>query len=88
MAEPMLNENTRARFNYADDIGILGIGRIVAKLAAATQREVDVITNWAHRNAVKFNTKKSKVAHFPARTREDHVGIQINNTYIDPADHN
>ena len=34
MVEPMHGGNSRARFSYADDIGILGIGHTVAESAA------------------------------------------------------
>ena len=45
MAEPMHGENPRARFSYADDIGILGIGRTVAESAALVQQEVNKLVD-------------------------------------------
>lgn len=37
----MKSGNFKARFGYADDIGILGIGRIVAESASKAQQEAD-----------------------------------------------
>ena len=37
MAEPMRSGNTMARFSYADDIGILGVGRTIKDSAVAAQ---------------------------------------------------
>ena len=44
MAEPMRSGNTMARFSYADDIGILGVGRTIKDSAVAAQNEVDKLT--------------------------------------------
>lgn len=57
----MRSGNLIACFSYSDDIGILGFERTVSDSAAATQREVDNLTNWAHQNAVLFDTEKSEV---------------------------
>lgn len=44
----MRSGNGMTKFSYADDIGILGLGRTVAASAAPTQREVDNLSNWAY----------------------------------------
>lgn len=87
MAEPMNSGNTRMRFSYADDIGILGIGRSVSDSADLAQREVDDILGWAHRNAVSFDIEKSEVIQFTGRKRENPVGLRVGNTLIEPAEH-
>ena len=43
MAEPMRSGTIAARFSYADDIGILGIGPNATESAARAQSEVDSI---------------------------------------------
>ncbi|KAI0993628.1 hypothetical protein K3495_g14556, partial [Podosphaera aphanis] len=87
MAESMHNGNKRARFSYADDIGILGVGRTIVESAATVQQEVKSLLEWAHDNAVVFDTEKSEVIQFPGRCREDPVGIEINNIRIEPSQH-
>ncbi|KAI1008087.1 hypothetical protein K3495_g139 [Podosphaera aphanis] len=56
----MCSGNFSARFSYADDIGILGIGRAAAESAAVAQREVDELLEWASNNAVLFDTGESE----------------------------
>ena len=87
MAEPMRSGNVIARFSYADDIGILGFGRTVFDSAAAAQREVDNLTNWAHQNAVLFDSEKSEVVQFPGRKKEEPVGVLVGGNMIQPANH-
>ncbi|KAI0993335.1 hypothetical protein K3495_g14849 [Podosphaera aphanis] len=62
MAEPMRSGNSSSRFSYADDVGILGFGPSIAESAAAAQREVDHLLEWARNNAVAFDAEKSEVA--------------------------
>ncbi|KAI0990861.1 hypothetical protein K3495_g17326, partial [Podosphaera aphanis] len=80
MAEPMRSGNTNLRFSYADDVGILGFGPTIAESAAAAQREVDHLLQWARDNAVAFDTAKSEVVQFPGRRRETAVGVHVNGT--------
>ncbi|KAI1006775.1 hypothetical protein K3495_g1438 [Podosphaera aphanis] len=87
LAEPMRSRNTRARFSYADDIGILGFGRSINESAAAAQDEVNSLLKWANDNAVAFDIEKSEVVQFSGRHREEPVGIQIGHTRIEPAEH-
>ena len=63
----MKNGNPNTRFSYADDIGILGIGRSVVESVAAVQHEVDNLVEWADRNAVSFDYGKSEVMRFTGR---------------------
>ena len=67
MAEPMRSGATNLRFSYADDIGILGFGRTTADSAAATQKEVDHLLEWAQKIAAQFDTEKSEVLQLPSR---------------------
>lgn len=60
LVEPMKYENFRARFGYADDIGILGTGRTVAESATGAQKEVDSLLEWVINNAVSFDSQKSE----------------------------
>lgn len=60
MAEPIRSGNVITRFSYADNIGILGLGRTVIDSAAAAQREVDNLSNWAYQNTVLFDPEKSE----------------------------
>ncbi|KAI0996073.1 hypothetical protein K3495_g12108 [Podosphaera aphanis] len=87
MAEPMRSGNTNLRFSYADDVGILGFGPTAAESAATAQREVDHLLEWAQNNAVAFDTAKSEVIQFPGRRRETAVGVRVNGTLIEPAEH-
>ncbi|KAI0994897.1 hypothetical protein K3495_g13283 [Podosphaera aphanis] len=87
LAEPMRSGNTRARFSYADDIGILGFGRTINESAAAAQDKVNSLLKWANDNAVAFDIEKSEVVQFSGRHREEPVGIQIGHTRIEPAEH-
>ncbi|KAI0990763.1 hypothetical protein K3495_g17424, partial [Podosphaera aphanis] len=66
----MRNGNSRARFSYADDIGILGVGRTINESAAA-QDEVNSLLKWANDNAVAFDIEKSEVVQFSGRRREE-----------------
>lgn len=81
----MRSGNSNARFSYADDIGILGIGRTVAESATVVQREVDKLLDWANDNAVKFDPGKTEVIQFRGRRKEDPVGITIGRTRIEHA---
>ncbi|KAI0996528.1 hypothetical protein K3495_g11653 [Podosphaera aphanis] len=87
MAEPMRSGNSSMRFSYADDLGILGFGPSIAESAAAAQREVNHLLEWAENNAVAFDTQKSEVIQFPGRRREAAVGVHVNGTLIEPAEH-
>lgn len=89
MAEPMCSGTPQLRFSYADDVGILGFGTNVAESAAAAQREVDHLLEWARNNAVAFDTAKSEVIQFPGKPQETAtaVGVQVNGTLIEPAEH-
>ena len=87
LAEPMRSGVESARFSYADDIGILGIGPTVAESAASAQREVNHLLDWARENAVSFDTNKSEVIHFVGCRRERGGEIQVNGTEIKPAEH-
>ncbi|KAI0992044.1 hypothetical protein K3495_g16142, partial [Podosphaera aphanis] len=86
IAEPMRSGNSSARFSYADDIGILGIGRTAAESAAVAQREIDNLLEWASNNAVSFDTGKSEVIQFPGRRGENLTGVNVNGTWIEPAE--
>ncbi|KAI0997120.1 hypothetical protein K3495_g11067 [Podosphaera aphanis] len=87
LVESMRSGNTRARFSYADDIGILGVGRTINESAAAVQDEVNSLLKWANDNAVAFDIEKLEVVQFSGRGREEPVGIQIGHTRIEPAEH-
>ncbi|KAI0994968.1 hypothetical protein K3495_g13212 [Podosphaera aphanis] len=87
MAEPMRSGNTKARFSYADDVGILGIGRTIQESAEKAQQEVDSLLDWAQRNAVLFEVAKSEVIQFPGRAQEGSVEIRINGNLVEPAEH-
>ncbi|KAI0995064.1 hypothetical protein K3495_g13118 [Podosphaera aphanis] len=75
-----------AMFSYADDIGILGIGRTAAESAAVPQREIDNLLEWASNNAVSFDTGKLEVIQFPGRRGENLTGVNVNGTWIEPAE--
>ena len=64
MAEPMRGGNPGQRFSYADDVGILGVGKSIADSAEAAQREVNNLLGWALQNAVAFDVAKSEVVQF------------------------
>ena len=87
MADPMRRGKPRAHFNYADDVGILGIGRNIAELAAMAQSEADSLISWADFNALSFDTEKSEVIHFQGRNNEEKLGIRVNDIIIEPAAH-
>ncbi|KAI0995289.1 hypothetical protein K3495_g12893 [Podosphaera aphanis] len=87
IAEPMRSGNTKARFSYADDVGIFGIGRTIQESAEKAQQEVDSLLDWAQRNAVMFEVAKSEVIQFPGRDQEESVGIRINGNLVEPAEH-
>ena len=87
MAEPMRSGNARARLSYAGDIRILGIGQTVLESAAAAQKEVDNLLEWANNNAMSFDPLKSEVVQFPGRRQEDTIGVKFYGTMIEPANH-
>ncbi|KAI1001737.1 hypothetical protein K3495_g6465 [Podosphaera aphanis] len=87
MAEPMRSGNTNLRFSYADDVGILRFGSTAAESASTAQREVDHILEWAQNNAVAFDTANSEVIQFPGRRQKTAVGVRVNGTLIEPAEH-
>ncbi|POS87059.1 hypothetical protein EPUL_001776 [Erysiphe pulchra] len=60
IVEPLTSGTSRARFSFADDIGILGSGRSVVESSAAAQREVNSLLDWASNNAIAFDTTKSE----------------------------
>lgn len=83
----MHSGNKGARFSYADDIGILGIGKNIAESATVLQLEIDNLMSWAINNAVLFNLKKIEIIQFNGRHREDSVNVRIGNTLVEPAEH-
>ena len=87
LAEPMKSGNSRARFAYADDIGILGIGRTISESASKAQQEVDSLLEWARNNAVSFDKQKSEMIQFHGRRQEDPVSTLVSGRTIDPAEH-
>lgn len=60
MAEPMRIGNPKIWFNYADDIGILGIGKNITDSVEVAQGEVDDLLGWARQNAAAFDVAKSE----------------------------
>ena len=54
--------------------------------AAAAQKEVDNLLEWANYNAVSFDPLESEMDQFPGRRREDTVGVKFNGTMIEAAD--
>lgn len=86
MEEPMKNDNTVALFSYANDIGILGIGRTVTESTAAAQ-QVNSVLEWADNNAISFDPQKSEVTQFPSQCAEALTNIQVNGTSISPDPH-
>lgn len=87
LAEPMKCGNLRARFGYADDIGILGVGRTVKESATKAQQEVDSLLEWSRNNGVSFDKQKSEMIQFQGRRREDPVSTTVYDRVIEPADH-
>lgn len=81
-----MSGNVITRFSYADQIGILGLGRTVVASVAAVQREVDNLTNWAQQNAILFDAEKSEVVQFPGHKKEEFVGVLVSRNMIQPAD--
>lgn len=86
MAEPMKSGNVRARFGYADDIRILGIGRATSESVSDAQREVDNLMDWARNNAVSFDTQKPEVIQFSTRRQQSLACIQVNGCSIELAE--
>lgn len=56
--------NIRARFSYADDIGILRIGPTIVGSVAAAQKRMDSLADWAHKNAVLCDVEKLEEIQF------------------------
>lgn len=83
----MHSGTTDLRFRYADNVGILGFGRTTAESAAAAQKEVDHLLDWAQKNAVQFDTEKSEVIQFPPQYCQIAVDVHVNGTLIEPAEH-
>lgn len=83
----MKSGNFKARFGYADDIGILGIGRIVAESASKAQQEADSLLDWINSNAVSFDNQKSEVIKIHGRRREELSSITVNGSVINLAEH-
>ena len=52
------------RLGYADDVSILGIGKTQEEAAAAAQKEVDEVMDWAGENAVTFDPTKAEAIYF------------------------
>lgn len=87
LAEPMSGTNSRTRFSYANDMKILGIGRALTDSAAAVQREVNILLDWARENAVSFDLTKTKVVQFPGSGQETSIGLTRNGIRFEPAEH-
>lgn len=71
-----------ARFSYADETIILGFRCTVSESAAAVQRKLDSLTNWAEENVVSFDASKSEVIHYLGRKREKPVEITVKDNMI------
>lgn len=87
MAEPMQCANIRARFSYADDIDVLGIGRTIKESFTMAQQEVDSLFQWAHENAVSFDIDKSELIQLPARRQDEICSLTVNGVTIEPSEH-
>lgn len=87
MAELMCNGNSRMKFSYADDVGILRIGKKIAESEASAHCEVGELLDCAQKNAVSFDIEMSEVIQFSGRRREDSLGIKISDALIEPAEH-
>ena len=59
--------NSRARFGYADDTGILKVDRTVTESATRAQKEVNSLLEWARNNGVSFDSQKPEVIQFHGR---------------------
>lgn len=75
------------RFNYADAMGILGIGCSVSESVVVLPWEVDDLLDWANNNAVFLNTQNSEVIQFSSRFRVNPVGTQVSSINIKPEVH-
>lgn len=47
MTEPILSGSPSARFNYADYVGILGVGKSFEKSAIAVHSKVSKLLDWS-----------------------------------------
>ena len=63
------------------------VGRTTAESAAAAQKEVDRLLDWAQKNAVRFNTEKSGLVQFPPRYIKAAVGVHMNDILTEPTEH-
>lgn len=70
MVEPMRSENPGTQFSYADDIGILGIGRTIAESVTVIRRKIDNLMGGANNNAVSFDPMETEVIQFNGRRRK------------------
>ena len=52
------------RFGYADDCGLLTIGRTLDETAEKAQEGINAALAWGRENGVKFSPEKTEVQHF------------------------
>ena len=87
MAEPMQCGNIRARFSYADNIGVLEIGRTIKEPSSMAQQEVDSLFQWAHQNVVSFDFDKSELIQFPTCRQDEPCSLTVNGVKIEPSEY-
>ncbi len=65
----------RRRFGYADDVGILNIGKTLEETAADATRELRELIEWGADNTIEFDPAKTEVVHFSRKRNADNPPV-------------
>jgi len=76
----------RRRFCYADDAGLLEIGKTTEEVAAALSHELEDALQWGRDNAVAFAPDKYELIHFTRKRDRSVPLIRVNGAPIQPKD--
>ena len=60
------------RFGYADDVGIVAIGKDTKETTRILQWELEDTLDWGRRNAVSFDPDKAELVHFHHTRKKTH----------------
>jgi ribonuclease HI len=60
--------NSKGRFGYADDTGILCVGKTLDETAVKASHYVHELVTWGAANGIAFDPKKTEVMHFSRTT--------------------
>lgn len=82
MVEPILSGGPSARFNYTDDVGIIGVDKSAEEYAITAQYKVRNCLECFDRNALCIDLEKTELVQFLGWRKKSQVGVQKHNVML------